>query len=132
MKFFRHHLPLVLRLALIAMLGLALVPTLSRAMNPSTGVGPWSEICSTVGARFLAPADSGPGGSTEAPASSGSAHMEHCPLCAQFTTDIDLPPSPAATVPAPDGADHLPALFTQAPRPLFAWAAVQARAPPLL
>lgn len=123
---------LLLRIALIAMLGLALVPTLSRAMNPSTGTGPWSEICSTVGARFLAPADTAAGAPADAPLSSSAAHMEHCPLCAQFSPVMGLPPADPATLPAPAGADHLPALYTQSPRPLFAWAAVQARAPPLL
>ncbi len=131
MNFFRHRLQLVLRIALIAMLGLALVPTLSRAMNPSTGTGPWLEICSTAGARFVAAASAATG-APDVPTQSAAAHMEHCPLCAQFSALLGLPPADPATLALPDGADHLPALYLQSPRPLFAWAPVQARAPPLL
>ena len=131
-NFFRHRLQLVLRIALIAMFGLALVPTLSRAMNPSAGTGPWSEICSAAGERLIAPTDTAPAGSGDAPASPGAAHMAHCPLCAQFSSAMGLPPSDPAPLPLFDGADHLPALCTQSLRPLFAWAPVQARAPPLL
>lgn len=118
------------------MLGLALLPTLSRAMNPTTGTGPWSEICSTAGARWLdtaAPRNVADAtGAPATPDTTRTAHMEHCPLCAQFSPVLGLPPSEPAAMPVADGADHLPALYTQAPRPLFAWAPVQARAPPLL
>lgn len=135
MNFFRHRLQLLLRLALIASLGLALAPTLSRMMVPDTGSGPWSEICSTAGARWLttaAPVSADPAQAPVAPGKARMAHMEHCPLCAQFSPVLGPPPSQAAAVQVPDGAHHLPALYTQAPRRLYAWAAVQARAPPLL
>lgn len=135
MNFFRRRLLFVLRLAVIAIFGLALAPTLTRLLIPASGSGPWSEICSSAGARWLASAGLSSADPTQAPVAPGKArmaHMEHCPLCAQFSTDIGLPPSQAATLQALDGADHLPALTTQAPRPRFAWAAVQARAPPRL
>jgi len=134
-NFFRHRFRWLLRIALIATLGLALVPTLSRLMIPSVGSGPWSEICSTAGARWLAQAVT-PSVSSEsapvAPDPSRSAHMEHCPLCSHFAATLGLPPSRAALVPLADGADHLPALYSQAPQPLYAWAPIQARAPPVL
>ena len=59
------------------------------------------------------------------------AHMEHCPLCAQFSPVLGPPPSQAAAVQVPDGAHYLPVLYTQAPHTLYAWAPAQARAPPL-
>ncbi|MDO9313633.1 MAG: DUF2946 domain-containing protein [Burkholderiaceae bacterium] len=135
MNFFRPRLQLVLCIALIAMLGLALVPTLSRLMIPSTGSGPWSEICSTVGARWLASATPSTTDPTQTPVAPGKArvaHMEHCPLCSHLSPVPDLLPSDAAVVLLAACADYLPALYTQAPRTLYAWAAVQARAPPLL
>lgn len=133
-NFFRHRLRWLLRIALIAALGLALVPTLSRLMIPATGSGPWSEICSTAGARWLAQASTPSDTPDSAPASgqSRSAHMEHCPLCAHVNPVLGPPPVQLALVPLAEGADHLPALYSQAPRPLYAWAPVQARAPPVL
>jgi hypothetical protein len=134
-NFFRLRLRWLLRIALIATLGLALVPTVSRLMIPSTGSGPWSEICSTAGARWLAqatiPSDA-PESVPSAPGDARSAHMEHCPLCSNVTPALGMPPSAPAVTSLAEGADHLPALFSQAPRPLYAWAPIQARAPPLL
>ncbi|OYT98595.1 MAG: hypothetical protein CFE40_11725 [Burkholderiales bacterium PBB1] len=135
MNFFRHRLCWLLRIALIAMLGLALVPTLSRLMTPSVGSGPWSEICSTAGARWLAQTAAPSDAPESAPTPLGqtrSAHMDHCPLCSLGATVLGLPPAPTTKLPLAAGADHLPALYSQAPRPLYAWAAVQARAPPTL
>ncbi|MBX9716501.1 MAG: DUF2946 domain-containing protein [Burkholderiaceae bacterium] len=135
MNFFRHRVRWLLHIALIAMVGLALVPTLSRLMIPSVGSGPWSEICSTAGARWLAqvvtPSDA-PQSVPSVPGDTRSAHMEHCPLCSHVTPVLGMPPVTPAVVTLAKGADHLPALFSQAPRPLYAWASIQARAPPLL
>jgi hypothetical protein len=58
--------------------------------------------------------------------------MDHCPLCS-LQPDLTGPvPAPELTLATPLLSRAMPALFYTAPRPLQAWAAVQARAPPAL
>jgi len=121
MQALRRRLQRVTWIALLAMLGLALAPTLSRAFAGPGGFDPWAELCSSVGKQTG-------GGSEESRA--GVAMPDHCPLCGHLADAPMLPTADASGLPSPDGADHVPALFTHSPRPLFAWAAAQARAPP--
>ncbi|MFT3664133.1 DUF2946 family protein [Piscinibacter sp.] len=112
-------------LALVAMLGLALAPTLSQAVAASQAGDPWAEICSMGGATMTAsPAGAGQAGAD-------GAHLGHCPLCGQVGDTPMLPGAEYQPVQV-DGATQRPALFLHAPRTLFAWAAARARAPPLL
>jgi Protein of unknown function (DUF2946) len=109
-------------LAIFAMLGLALAPTVSHALAASGPGNPWAEICSVAGGKLVVADAAG------AQADSGT-HLGHCPLCGQTGGAPALPS--AVFVPLRvDGAEHRPAVFSHAPRPLFAWAAAQPRAPP--
>lgn len=124
MQALRRRLHRVTWIALVAMLGLALAPTLSRAFADSTGFDPWAELCSSVGKKAI-----GSGGG-EAGKGDAVAMPDHCPLCSHLAEAPLLPAPDATAMPSPDGADFVPALFAHSPRPLFAWAAAQARAPP--
>lgn len=119
MQALRRRLQRVTWIALVAMLGLALAPTLSRAFAATAGFDPWAELCSTVGSKTA-------GGEPR----DAVAMPDHCPLCSHLAEAPMLPTPDVAALPSPDGADYLPALFAHSPRPLFAWAAAQARAPP--
>jgi hypothetical protein len=113
-------------LAIFAMLGLALAPTVSHALAASGPGNPWAEICSVAGGKVVVANASGAAGSQ---AEAGT-HLGHCPLCGQLGSAPALPVAESAGTLAPTGADFLPALFAQSPSPLFAWAAAQPRAPP--
>jgi hypothetical protein len=124
-------------IALCGMLGLALAPTVSRALTADGPHNPFTEICSAAGGLQSLPA--GAVGSpldliTNAqgdPLGGATDHsLDHCPLCALAAAHAVLPGADPAAAPLLDGADFVAALFDHAPRPLFAWAAAQARAPP--
>lgn len=110
-------------LALVAMLGLALAPTVSHALAASGPGNPWAEICSVAGGKTVA-VDAA-GSRAEA-----GAHLGHCPLCGQVGDVPALPGAEYRPVRV-DVAQYHPALLLHAPRTLFAWAVAQPRAPPL-
>ena len=116
------------------MLALALLPTVARAMASAQGDGSaWAEICTAQGMKRVA-LDSQPGGSAvpePATPESASHHLDHCPFCGLSAQALDLPPAPRPVLDLSAAADHLPPLFLQAPRTLFAWCRAQPRAPPL-
>jgi hypothetical protein len=71
---------------------------------------------------------------SHAPDSSGDSapgmNMASCDWCAVHTPHLGVPPNVATVaLPTPVLADQ-PIAFFHAPRPLFAWAAAQPRAPP--
>ena len=101
------------------MLGLALAPSVSHALNAQQQSNPWIEICSTSGSGEQ------PGQGTAA------MQLEHCAMCCVAAHAMGMPPAPVAVLPAPEGAAHVPALFLEATHSLFAWSPPQARAPPL-
>jgi hypothetical protein len=108
-------------LALVAMLGLALAPSVSHALSAQQSPHPWTEICSSSSS-----------GSGKQPGSGGAAmHLEHCALCCVATSAMGMPPAPIAVLPAPAGANYVATLFLAAAHSLFAWSPPQARAPPL-
>lgn len=128
-KAVRRHLPSFAWLALVAMLALAMLPTVSRAMASAQGESSaWAEICTAQGMKRVA-LDSQPG--EPAMPESASGHLDHCPFCGLSAQALDLPPAPPAVLDLSAAADHLPPLFLQAPRTLFAWCRAQPRAPPL-
>ncbi|MFM9914311.1 MAG: DUF2946 domain-containing protein [Rhizobacter sp.] len=136
MSFYRHCWKFFLHIALIAMVGVVLVPTLSQALRPAAGTGPGAVVCSTAGARWLASAaqtaDTSFGGPPVAPSRPVGLHTEHCPLCSQFSSALGMPPADAACVLGPEGVARQPTLYPQSPRALFVWAPRQSRAPPPL
>ena len=114
-------------LATFAILLAALAPSISHAMAAVNGGKSWIEVCTASGTTLVqVAADQAPGKS--APAEK-SVHLEHCPFCAPQAA---YGPAPAAlaALPAAVGSEVLPELYYRAPRPLFAWAASQPRAPP--
>lgn len=123
----RHRLPAWI--ALVAMLALALLPTVSHALAFARGGSAWAEVCTPQGMRLVA-LDASQTADPAAPVQAAG-HLEHCPFCALAADAPPLPPAPAAALPQPLAATAVPALFLQAPRPLFAWASAQPRAPPL-
>jgi hypothetical protein len=122
----RRHLRQITFIALFAMFGLALAPTVSHALASSGPGNPWAEICSAASGQ-LPVSGSNEGGPASA---AGGAHLDHCPLCCQLGAAPVLPSADPAELPLLDRGDFVPALFAQSPRPLFAWAAPQSRAPP--
>jgi hypothetical protein len=114
----RRRLAWVLLCALVVA---ALAPGVARAIAYAQGQwAPWSVACT-------APSD-GPAGLDH----DGAAHlMEHCAWCSLHGTALAPPPAATAELAHPALRHAVPALFLHAPRPLPAWAAAQARAPPL-
>jgi hypothetical protein len=71
----RRHLGRLHGVAFVAILSLALAPTLSRAIAHMQGDASWGAVCTSSASSLPA--------ATEAPASlPGAAHLDHCPLCA--------------------------------------------------
>lgn len=118
----RRRLPWIARLALVATLALALLPTLSRAMAAGDASGPWAEICSSTGVKPL----------TDPTPTQAAGHLDHCPLCTLQDTLPGLPATDAVGAPAPAAAS------THAPRPSvaslrsLAWVLAPPRGPPSL
>jgi len=128
-KAIRLHLPSLAWLALVAMLALALLPTVARAMASAPGDGSvWAEICTAQGMKRVAL--NGQPGVPTVPVSASS-HLDHCPFCTLSAQALDLPPVPNPVQDAPAAADSPPGLYQQAPREPFAWHRGQPRAPPL-
>lgn len=112
----RQRLRLFTWIALFAMLGLAITPSVSHALSAQQASNPWTEICS-------APS------SGEQPRSAAM-HLEHCAMCVVAASAVGMPPALVAVVPIPEGEAFVAALFPDAPRPLSTWLPPQARAPP--
>jgi hypothetical protein len=119
-------------IALLAMLALAVLPSVSHALAFARGgAAGWVEVCTPQGMRLVAvdaadasaPAEPGP------PLQAAS-FLEHCTLC---TLALDVPalpaPEPAALL-LPLGRQALPWAFLHAPRTLHAWRSAQPRGPP--
>ena len=114
-------------IATFAMLLAALAPSIESAFAAANDRhARWTVVCTGEGAR-LVPVPTDAAGVPIAP----KAHqMDHCPFCAPHGAGAALPPPATVTVPLVAGADPVAPLFLLAPRPLFAWAATQPRAPP--
>lgn len=133
MNFFHRHCRRLNWIALFAILGLSLAPTVSHALAQADGQNPWSEICTPQGMQMLASADAVTGEPAPMPRLGDAlTHVEHCPFCGLGGAQ-DVPPiSALAALALPDLAHATPLLFLLAPRPLFAWCSAQPRAPPAL
>lgn len=116
-------------IASFAILLAALAPSISHAVSAASNApNGWTEICTVAGAKLLK-LDDAP--SKPAPAHKMS-HFEHCPFCLSHAVALGLPSDANLKLPAITGMHIVPSLFHHAPRPLFAWAAAQPRAPPAL
>jgi hypothetical protein len=122
-------------LALVAILALALAPTISHALAVSGAGNPWAEICTDAGGRTLVVASAAPAEPTPAADAGGAptgvpAHLGHCPLCGPSAQALGLA-LPAAGVALAVSSDTRVALQAQvAPARPSAWPPAQPGAPP--
>jgi hypothetical protein len=133
----RRHLRPLTWISLVAILALAMLPTLSHALSHAASEGPggWAEVCTQSGPKRIA-VDAG--GrlmdtliETDANAAhGGAAHLQHCPLCALSLDAPVLPPAASAALPLALASDAPPLAFLYAPRTLHAWRSAQPRGPP--
>lgn len=121
----RLHIRQLTWIALVAVLALAGVPTLSRALPPA-GSGEVMGVCTSQGIKQVSIGEGDFGG---APIQAEH-HLDHCPLCA-------LALDGAAPLPARGFASPVPVAGAEAPQPIaqavhtsFVWLGAQARAPP--
>lgn len=131
MNFIRHRLRAWTWTALVAVLALALLPTVSRAWGPGAepvGVHAMVEVCTTDGLRMVPNADGQASPHTPAHHADAFERCAHCVLGAAPL--VSTPMAPVWYTPDPR-AQALPALFWQAPHTLHVWAAAQPRAPPV-
>lgn len=118
--------------AMFAILLAALAPSVSHAVAAAKGDASWIEVCTSAGPALVKVADEQsptPAPAQPVPGDQG-VHLEHCPFCFTHAGAFGLPPATLTVLPAAGSAELLPTLFYRAPRPLFAWAAGQPRAPP--
>jgi hypothetical protein len=123
----RHHLRRCSWIALLAVFGLALAPTISHAVAHSKGATPWTEICTPQGIKLVSLS----GEELPADATLSQHSLEHCALCGLAATPAAPPAAPEGVVLHNGLSQAAPDLFWHAPRPLFAWASAHPRAPPL-
>lgn len=128
----RRHQRLLTWFALVAVLAMALLPTLSHALALARGdAGRWAEVCTPQGMRLVAvdlTLDAAGDGATGLPTAAG--HLEHCPLCALGVGAMAPPPAPTPALwLLPARAAPSPA-FLHAPRTPQAWCTAQPRGPP--
>lgn len=126
-------------LAAMAVLCAGLLPLVSHAVVPHlSGAAGLVEVCTVSGMAWVkldAPSAStvsaDPAKLAQPDGTAPGMNMATCDWCALHSPHLGVPPAPVAmTLPAADLAAAPPAFF-HAPRPLFAWAAAQPRAPPV-
>ena len=113
------------------MLGLAVLPSISHALmarkSSAFASNPWAELCSTGSTT----AASGERTDLSRQSRTAAKHLADCgECCLMAAASVGMPPAPAAVAAVPERVAYVAPLFRHAPRPLFAWAAAQARAPP--
>lgn len=115
-------------LAILSLLLMALLPTLSRVQARPTSPA-WMSLCGPASYTVNPIPNQGPPDEPGAPQQAFH-QLDHCPFC-HLHADA-LPPAPAvATWLAWAPSDrHPPAAFLHAPSTLHAWVAAQPRAPP--
>ncbi|WP_158219730.1 DUF2946 domain-containing protein [Ideonella sp. A 288] len=129
MTIFRRHRRAWAWIALFALLGLSLAPTLSHALALSASHEPWHQICTAHGPE---PSAAAAGAPTPQPAHGDPlAHLEHCPFCALGGVAPLLPTPAGAGLPVVEAADACPTEPGALPARQVAWRAAPARAPPL-
>ena len=115
----RRFLRQACALALVAMLALALAPSVSHALASIGGFDP----AGAVGSASTATSGD--------PAGTAAMHMQHCPLCSLTGTTPVLPRAATPELPVAAGKALVPACFLYAgARTQHAWATAQPRAPP--
>lgn len=121
-----RHRRLIAWIALVAMLALALVPTLSRAMAYASGGSGWSEVCTPQGMQWVS-VDSE---QSSSPPDGTPPQVDHCHFCQ--LASVGAAPPPASALALPVAGAEPPRLFPQALRTVHAWRSAQPRGPPSL
>jgi Protein of unknown function (DUF2946) len=121
----RPHQRRFVWLALLAMLALALLPTISHALSAARGGSNWAEVCTPQGLRLVAL------DGQALPDPVPAVHLEHCPLCALQSAAAAPPPAATVVLPPVPHRAEVPVLFLQAPHTLFAWCSPHPRGPPV-
>lgn len=111
-------------IASLAILFNALAPSISHAL--SSGPSNMMEICSATGTTWIAADQARPDASKKSPLH----HLEHCPFCIAHADTFALPLPLTSSFAVAGGHDFFPALFYDAPTPLFSWSAAKPRGPP--
>ncbi|MDZ7592921.1 MAG: DUF2946 domain-containing protein [Rubrivivax sp.] len=126
MSLLRHRLRHFTWIALVAMLGLGLLPAVSHALAWAGGRGDWTEVCTARGLTQVA-AD----GSPVEPDGLFALHaMVHCPFCASGTPAAGPPVGAWAVWLEPVGAPGGAPAMRLPPDCAMSWPAAQPRAPP--
>jgi hypothetical protein len=117
-------------IAQLAMVILALAPTVSKVIAAERVDSNLVEVCTTEGTKWVSasePGQAASAGHDQGPSSLHD-HGGDCPYCNLQTTKFlsSIVQSCATT----KSVALLPPLFYQASKPLFAWAHVRSRAPP--
>ena len=126
MSSLRRRLRHITWIALVAMLGLGLLPAVSHALARAGGSGDRAEVCTARGLTRLA-ADGSP---VEPGGPFGLHATAHCPFCASDTPAAGPPIGPGRAWLEPVGAlAAVPAVRLRPAWPV-SWPAAQPRAPP--
>lgn len=124
----RRHSRLIAWVALVAMMALALVPTISRAMAYANGGSGWAEICTPQGMQWV----SADGERSSTPPDGTPPQVDHCHFCQLASMGAAPLPASAPTLALPLAGVEPPRLFLQAACTLHAWRTAQPRGPPSL
>ena len=117
-------------IALLAMVILALAPTVSKVIAAERIDSNLVEVCTTEGTKWLSASELGQAASAvhDQGPSSLHDHGGDCPYCNLQTTKFLSSVVQSCTTTR--SVTLLPPLFYKAPKPLFAWAHSRSRAPP--
>jgi len=126
MQRFRAHRRIWTWVAALAILWIALAPTISHAVQGRSG-DLWVEICSSLGSKVVSVADLDDQQPVQPPSLLHT--LEHCPYCA-LQSGPAAPPAAAAKVVLLPLHFAPPRLFLAAPYTLHAWLRAPSRAPP--
>jgi hypothetical protein len=116
-------------IALVAMLGFALLPTASRALAFANGSSSWAEICTPQGMRLLSLSVDSNGSPADAPSRAGDM-LDHCALCAMAGAGTAPLAMATPALPLRSAGVELPRHGLQAAFTPHAWCSAQPRGPP--
>jgi hypothetical protein len=126
-RFFRTR-TLQVWIACLAILFGSLAPAISPAPAAASAGAARLEICTRAGIMLVAVSDTA---ASESPLGLMQDHLQHCPCCLAQDRPFALLPPLQLTFAILGGHDLFPALFYEAPHPLFSWSAANPRAPPV-
>jgi hypothetical protein len=130
------------KVALFAIVFASLAPSISHAMQATSGTGFAQEVCTTSGEKIIIQVVTTQGQqlATELSAQSASDktpagiqhHLQHCPFCANPTTDAAIEAPHAAIIAILTTQAQQISVVTQAVLPRFSALPPPAQAPPAL